>query len=74
MRKIFPLLLIVALGGCKKFKCRECTLILHDTRSKVYYPASKVSMCGKSKSEVSQFENANNFSSDTLESKAICDK
>lgn len=73
MKKLFPVLLIIALAGCKKFTCHECTVIIHDKKMKVYYPASRVSMCGKSKSEVSKYEKDNNYSNADMESTAVCD-
>jgi len=73
MKKLFPVLIVVALAGCKKFQCRECTVIVHDKKMKVYYPASHVSMCGKSKSEVSKYEKDHNFSNADMESTAVCE-
>ena len=73
MKKLLPLLIVIAIGGCRKISCRECTVIIYDANAKVHYPASKVSMCGKSKSEVKQYERDNNYSKDGITSKAVCD-
>ena len=74
MKKLLPLLAIIATTGCNKIRCPECTVIVHDANMGVYYPASKVTLCGKSKNEVKQYEKDHTYSKDGVESKAVCDK